>query len=136
MKIATGSGRQPRPLLAQSAEQLEFFEKKIRPIFATKCYALSRRRKTQMAGINLSVGEGFAQGGREGRRRAKPPVPGNRLRGEDQDAADGKAAGSGDRRPEILDRDGRAVAQGCGAESTTVAPSRIAEGSNSGPSSR
>ncbi|MDX1979506.1 MAG: c-type cytochrome domain-containing protein, partial [Bryobacteraceae bacterium] len=27
------------PLVAQTAQQLEFFEKQIRPILATKCYA-------------------------------------------------------------------------------------------------
>src|SRR5260370_40007634 len=49
------------PLLAQSAEQLEFFEKKIRPVFATKCYAC-HGPKTQTAGVNLSPPHGMTQG--------------------------------------------------------------------------
>ncbi len=48
------------PLLAQSAEQLEFFEKKIRPVFATKCYAC-HGPKTQTAGVNLSSPAGMTQ---------------------------------------------------------------------------
>ena len=48
------------PLLAQSAEQLEFFEKKIRPIFAANCYAC-HGPKTQTAGLNFSSPAGFAQ---------------------------------------------------------------------------
>jgi cytochrome c553 len=48
------------PLLAQSAEPLEFFEKKVRPIFATKCYAC-HGPKAQMGGLNLSSPESFAK---------------------------------------------------------------------------
>ncbi len=48
------------PLLAQSAAQLEFFEKQVRPILATKCYACHAGAKP-MAGINLSSAEGLAQ---------------------------------------------------------------------------
>jgi hypothetical protein len=46
------------PLLAQSAADLEFFEKKIRPIFAAKCYAC-HAGKTPMAGIDFSSSAGF-----------------------------------------------------------------------------
>jgi cytochrome c553 len=48
------------PLLAQSAEQLEFFEKKVRPIFAANCYSC-HGPKTQMAGLNFSSAAGFEQ---------------------------------------------------------------------------
>jgi hypothetical protein len=48
------------PLLAQSPEQLEFFEKKVRPLLATKCYACHAGAKP-MAGINLSAGDGLSQ---------------------------------------------------------------------------
>ncbi|HTM49982.1 MAG TPA: PSD1 and planctomycete cytochrome C domain-containing protein [Bryobacteraceae bacterium] len=41
------------PLLAQSAEKLEFFEKKVRPLFAAKCYEC-HGAKVQMSGLNLS----------------------------------------------------------------------------------
>jgi hypothetical protein len=46
------------PLLAQSAADLEIFEKKIRPIFAAKCYAC-HAGKTPMAGIDFSSSAGF-----------------------------------------------------------------------------
>ena len=49
-----------RPLLAQSSDQLEFFEKKIRPILATKCYSC-HGPKQQMAGLNFSSAAGFEQ---------------------------------------------------------------------------
>ena len=48
------------PLLAQSAEQLEFFEKKVRPIFVANCYSC-HGPKTQMAGLNFSSAAGFEQ---------------------------------------------------------------------------
>src|SRR5260370_37796123 len=53
------------PLLAQSAEQLEFFEKKIRPVFATKCYAC-HGPKTQTAGVKLSSPPRLTQGREQG----------------------------------------------------------------------
>src|SRR5260370_38890784 len=53
------------PLLAQSAEQLEFFEKKIRPVFATKCYAC-HGPKTQTAGGNFSPPPGKTPVGAQG----------------------------------------------------------------------
>jgi hypothetical protein len=45
-------------LFGQSSEQLEFFEKKIRPILATKCYSC-HGSKVQIAGLNLSSAAGF-----------------------------------------------------------------------------
>src|SRR5258708_30690369 len=47
-------------LLAQSTEQVEFFEKKVRQIFATKCYGC-HGPKTQMGGLNLSMSAEFAK---------------------------------------------------------------------------
>ena len=47
------------PLFGQSAADLEFFEKKVRPIFAAKCYAC-HTGKTPMAGIDFSTSAGFA----------------------------------------------------------------------------
>ena len=53
------------PLAAQTAEDLEFFEKKIRPIFATKCQAChSTQLKT--AELDLSSAQGFMMGGATG----------------------------------------------------------------------
>jgi hypothetical protein len=48
------------PLLAQSPQQLEFFETKIRPIFATKCYGC-HGPKTQTAGLDFSSGSGLGE---------------------------------------------------------------------------
>src|SRR5881628_987671 len=48
------------PLLAQSAEQVEFFEKKVRPTLAAKCYSC-HGPKTQMSGLNLASAEGLAR---------------------------------------------------------------------------
>ena len=47
------------PLLAQSAEQLEFFEKNIRPVFVTKC-SQCHGAKMQMSGLSLTSAAGFA----------------------------------------------------------------------------
>ena len=47
-------------VFAQSADQLEFFEKKVRPILATNCYAC-HGQKMQMSGLNFSSAEGLAK---------------------------------------------------------------------------
>jgi cytochrome c553 len=47
-------------LFAQSAEQLEFFEKKVRPILAANCYAC-HGPKIQMSWLNFSSTEGLAK---------------------------------------------------------------------------
>lgn len=48
------------PLLAQSADQLEFFEKKVRPILAVNCYPC-HGQKMQMSGLDFSSAEGLAK---------------------------------------------------------------------------
>src|SRR5258708_30463852 len=53
------------PLLAQSAEQLEFFEKNIRPVFATKC-SQCHGAKMQMSGLSLTSAAGFTKGSDRG----------------------------------------------------------------------
>src|SRR5258708_21822267 len=50
---------------AQSAEQTQFFETKIRPIFATSC-ANCHGDKTKMAGLDLTTAATFAKGGDSG----------------------------------------------------------------------
>jgi hypothetical protein len=53
------------PLLAQSAEQLEFFEKNIRPVFVTKC-SQCHGAKMQMSGLSLTSAAGFTKGSDRG----------------------------------------------------------------------
>ncbi len=48
--------------LAQSPEQVEFFEAKIRPIFVEKCSGC-HNAKVKTAGLDLSTPAGFARGG-------------------------------------------------------------------------
>ncbi len=48
------------PLFAQPGEQLEIFEKKVRPILANNCYAC-HGQKVQMAGLDFSSTEGLAK---------------------------------------------------------------------------
>lgn len=52
-------------LFAQSPDKVEFFEKKIRPIFATKCQAC-HGAKNPMAGLNLSTLATFEKGSDKG----------------------------------------------------------------------
>jgi cytochrome c553 len=51
--------------LTQDPAQQEFFEKKIRPILATKCQKC-HSADAQVAGLDLSSAEGFARGGESG----------------------------------------------------------------------
>jgi mono/diheme cytochrome c family protein len=51
--------------IAQSSDQQEFFEKKIRPIFANTCQRC-HNAKAKMAGLDLSTAEGFHRGGDSG----------------------------------------------------------------------
>jgi hypothetical protein len=48
------------PLLAQSGSSPEFFEKHVRPVFASKCSAC-HNAKTKMGGLDLSSGDAFNQ---------------------------------------------------------------------------
>ena len=52
---------------APSAEALEFFEKRIRPVLATNCYVChSAEAKTRMSGLSLDTRDGIRQGGQRG----------------------------------------------------------------------
>jgi cytochrome c553 len=53
-------GRLNSPSVSAGAEALEFFEKKVRPILATKCHSC-HGPKQQMAGLNFSSASGFEQ---------------------------------------------------------------------------
>ena len=50
---------------AATTEQIEFFEKNVRPIFAEKC-SLCHGEKLQTAGLRLTTAEGFYKGGDSG----------------------------------------------------------------------
>ncbi|NOT61735.1 MAG: c-type cytochrome, partial [Acidobacteria bacterium] len=50
---------------AQADAQAEFFEKQIRPLFATQC-AACHNPKAQVAQLDLTTAEGFAKGGESG----------------------------------------------------------------------
>jgi len=52
-------------LFAQSHEQVEFFEKRIRPVLAKSCQAC-HNPKVKTAGLDLSTPEGFLAGGQSG----------------------------------------------------------------------
>src|SRR5215475_1736370 len=53
------------PVLVQSATQEEFFEKKIRPIFAANCQ-LCHNARSKVAGLDLTTAEAFQRGGDSG----------------------------------------------------------------------
>ncbi len=50
---------------AQTQTSAEFFEKKIRPVFANKCQGC-HNLKLKTAGLDLSSADGFARGGQSG----------------------------------------------------------------------
>src|SRR5499427_2547549 len=53
------------PVLVQAAAQEEFFEKKIRPIFAASCQRCHNAR-SKVAGLDLTTAEAFQRGGDSG----------------------------------------------------------------------
>ena len=53
-------------LLAQPASDPEFFEKRIRPVLATKCYACHSVKTVATAGLALDTREGLRKGGSRG----------------------------------------------------------------------
>ena len=53
------------PVWSQTQISPEFFEKKIRPVLATKCQGC-HNAKLKTAGLDLSTAEGFAHGGQSG----------------------------------------------------------------------
>ena len=62
------------PAAEVTAEQVEFFEKKIRPVLVEKCYSChNSKMKTPMGGLRLDSREALLQGGDSG----KAVVPGD-----------------------------------------------------------
>ena len=57
--------RAAAPVLVQAAAQEEFFEKKIRPIFAANCQRC-HNAKSKVAGLDLTTSEAFQRGGDSG----------------------------------------------------------------------
>ena len=57
---------------AQTPGQIEFFEKKIRPVLATKCQGC-HSAKMKTAGLDLSSAAGFSTGGASGTMMSKTP---------------------------------------------------------------
>ena len=55
----------PAPLFAQTASQVEFFEKNIRPLFSNNCQAC-HNPQLKTGGLDLSTAEGFMHGGASG----------------------------------------------------------------------
>ena len=54
------------PLCAQTAEQIEFFEKKIRPVLAENCYACHSAETMSAAELLLDSRAGVREGGTRG----------------------------------------------------------------------
>lgn len=54
------------PLSAQTAEQIEFFEKKIRPVLAENCYACHSAETMALAELRLDSSDGVLTGGTRG----------------------------------------------------------------------
>jgi len=54
------------PLLGQTAEQIEFFEKKIRPVLAENCYACHSAETMALAELRLDSRDGVLTGGTRG----------------------------------------------------------------------
>ena len=62
LALAAGAGR----LVAVEAADLEFFEKKIRPLLAERCYECHSAEHKTKAGLRLDVTEGWMKGGDSG----------------------------------------------------------------------
>src|SRR4029077_19303919 len=68
------------PLLAQKPDGIEFFEKKIRPVLAAKCYAChSAAAKSPMGGLLVDSREGIRRGGVSGMPAVVPNKPDQSL---------------------------------------------------------
>ena len=67
------------PLLAQQPDELEFFEKKIRPVLSQKCYAChSAASKPLQGGLQVDSRDGLRKGGGSGA-AVVPKDPGKSL---------------------------------------------------------
>jgi hypothetical protein len=65
---------------ADSREGVEFFEKKIRPVLAERCYSChSASAKTLMGGLMVDSGTGLIRGGNSGQPAVTPNAPGKSL---------------------------------------------------------
>ena len=62
----------------QDASRIEFFESRIRPLFAERC-AVCHSDKARMAGLDLMSAEGFAKGADTGRLVAGDDIDNSRL---------------------------------------------------------
>src|SRR5436190_3887682 len=68
------------PLLADKPDGIEFFEKKIRPVLASKCYAChSSATPKPMGGLLLDTREGIRRGGASGMAAVVPNKPDESL---------------------------------------------------------
>ena len=127
------------------AEQLEFFEQRIRPVLVERCYPChSSKADVLQGGLLLDSAAGALKGGRfgachrPGEAGREPAGPGSAL-GILRDAARRQAAGRSRRRLCPLDCSGRrrSPAAGGGAESGRRShPSRNCIGLFGGPSRR
>ena len=83
---------------AQTQEEADFFESKIRPIFAEKC-SVCHGEEMQMAELQLNTAKGFFKGANSGPvvvpgdPAASRLIPGRQLPGKNQDASDRKLPG-------------------------------------------
>src|ERR1051325_1190140 len=74
------AGLLPWPLLAQKPDGVEFFEKKIRPVLASKCYAChSAALAKPMGGLVVDSREGIRRGGASGMAAVVPNKPEDSL---------------------------------------------------------
>ena len=65
LSFVLASGLATSPALAQAADPTDFFEKKIRPIFAENCQGC-HNPELKTGGLDLSTPEGFANGSQSG----------------------------------------------------------------------
>jgi len=76
MRRAVLAGLLSWPLLAQNPEGIEFFEKKIRPVLADKCYGChSAAMKAPMGRLLVDTREGIRRGGASGQPAVVPNKP-------------------------------------------------------------
>ena len=112
---------------AQTQGQAEFFESKIRPIFAEKC-SVCHGEEMQMAELQLTTEKGFFKGANSGpvvvpRGPSRQPAhPGRQLPGKNQDASDREAVGRADRGAYRVGPDGGALAQRGVGKSSGLGP--------------
>src|SRR4051794_20580612 len=68
------------PLFAQNSDGIEFFEKKIRPVLAERCYSChSATSKPLMGGLQVDSRDGLRKGGGSGQPAIVPQDPNKSL---------------------------------------------------------